>query len=118
MTSRKSRAGSTGPTLLVVVCAWLGALVACLWGVDWRLLWTAVATGLAVILIAAYRDGRRDTEGELDPVDAWDLVPGLAADPGPAPRTAAELGRQLTDADIQDAFQRLADDPRWDEGTR
>jgi hypothetical protein len=96
---QRSRAGATGPTLLIALCGLLGLLTACLWGLPWLWLWSAIPTALAALLIAGYTDGRRDTEGAQDPIDVDEAL-RLARDPGPvpaAPRSAAELGRQLTE---------------------
>lgn len=112
MTGQPSRSGATGPTLLIALCGLLGLTVACLWGLPWLWLWSAIPTALAALLIAGYRDGRQATEGELDPIDADDALL-LALDPGPLPappRSAAELGRQLSDDAL--ARRRLRRDQR------
>lgn len=97
--SQPSRSGATGPTLLIALCGLLGLTAACLLGLDWPWLGVGMCAALAALLIAAYRDGRHDTEGDLDPIDAADAL-ALAAEPGPLPAppaSAADLGRLLSE---------------------
>lgn len=99
MTGQRSRRGVTGPTLLVALCGLLGLTTACLWGLPWLWLGSAGLGALAALLIASYVDGQRAGAVAQDPIDADDAI-RLAANPGPLPdppRSAAELGRTLTD---------------------
>ena len=99
MTGQPSRSGATGPTLLVALCALLGLTTACVLGAPWLWLFAAIPVALAALLIAGYRDGQRDAERELDPIDAEDALL-LAAEPGPIPdppRNAVDLGRLLSE---------------------
>lgn len=104
---QRSRAGATGPTLLVALCALLGLTVACLWGLPWVWLGSAVLVALAALLIAGYVDGQRASDATQEPLDAADAL-ALAAEPGPLPlpTSAAELGAQLSDQALNRALRR------------
>jgi len=55
----------TAPVLLGAILVLLGLGVALIWGLDWRVFWSACVLAIAAVIAAAFGDGRRKEHARL-----------------------------------------------------